>query len=104
MRVHEILRAWITATLKERMNLPVVRRIQQRAACRIPVTPGAAKLLVIRVNRSRKIGVNDEADVWLVDPQSECIGGDKEWDLVGHEPVLRFCAYRRLESAVVHPR
>src|SRR5262245_38356766 len=98
MRVHEILRAWKSATLEERMNPPVVRRIQQRAARRFPVAPSAAKLLVIRVDRSWKIGVNDKADVWLVDPQPECIRGDKERNLIGHEAVLRFCACRRLES------
>ena len=70
------------------MQLLVVLAIDQRAPCRLTVPAGAAELLIERLDRAREVGMNHEADVGLVDPQSEGIGRHHDRDLSAHEPVL----------------
>ncbi|MND01111.1 hypothetical protein D3C83_199650 [compost metagenome] len=52
------------ARIDEQFGYPLVGVAEeQHAASRLPVTPGASDLLVIRFQRIRDIRVNDEANV-----------------------------------------
>ena len=63
------------------------------------VAPGAADLLVVRLDAARQIGVEHVAHVRLVDPHPEGDGGDDDHTRLAHEHVLVLLA--RLG---VHPR
>ena len=65
----------------------------------MPVAPGAAGLLVVRLDGAGDVVVDDEPDVRLVDPHAEGVGRDGHRPRRVHEPLL--IAGARGE---VHPR
>src|SRR3954451_241792 len=67
----------------------------------VSIAPGATDLLVVGVDRVGEAGVEDEADVRLVDPHPEGGGGDDRLDLVVHEGVLQLAASLGTEAGVV---
>ena len=56
------------------LPLHVVRRVEQHAARRLPVPPGATRLLEIVLQRAGDVGVDHEAHVRLVDAHAEGVG------------------------------
>jgi hypothetical protein len=66
-----------------------------------PVAAGPSGLLIVRLHRARKVVVDHEADVALVDAKAERVGRDDRLELVGHEAVLRRLAVCRRHLAVV---
>ena len=48
---------------------------------RLPVAPGAADLLVVGLDRSRRREVDDRAHVGAVDAHAEGVGGDHDLEL-----------------------
>ena len=57
------------------LPLDVVAREEEDAAGGLPVTARAAGLLHVVLQRPGNVGMDDEADVRLVDPHAEGIGG-----------------------------
>ena len=70
-------------------------RVKQDAVARQPVAAGAPDLLVVALDRSRHVAVDDVADVRLVDPHPERDRRDHHVDLVARERVLGPVARRR---------
>src|SRR6185437_3461352 len=102
----------ILAAEKVRLHPAVLDAIEERASRWKPVAAGAAGLLIVRLDRSRKVIVDDEAKVLLVDAEAEGVGRDDRLELVGHESILRLLALRpaacrgraRSEAAVTAAR
>ena len=66
---------------------------------RRPVASRAANLLIVRLDASRQVGMEDIAHIRLVDAHPERDGGDHDHARLGHELVLV-----RLALRGVHPR
>ena len=69
----------------------------------LAVAARAAGLLIVRLDRARKVVVHDEAQVVLVDAEPERVGRDHRDDLVRHERVLHCLAIGRRHLAVIEP-
>ena len=54
----------------------------------VAVAPGAARLLVVGLDRLRQVVVDDEADIGLVDAESEGVGRDDDAQAIAGEGVL----------------
>jgi hypothetical protein len=65
------------------------------------IASGAADLLVEGFERAGQRGVDDGADVGLVDAHAEGDGGDDDFELAGLEGVLDALADARFEAGVV---
>ena len=91
----------IAAVEEEELDVAVLGQVEEHAARRLAVAAGAAGFLVVGLERARQVVVEDEADVRLVDPQAEGVGGDDRLELAGHEAVLAAFALPRGEAAVV---
>ena len=74
---------------------------EQQAARGLAVASGAARLLVVGLERLGHGGVADGAHVGLVDPHAEGVGGDDDLDLIGHEGALGAVAGLAVEAGVV---
>ena len=70
------------------LSLHIVRRIEEHATRRVAITPGAARLLKIILQRTRYVGVDDQPHVRLVDPHAEGVGGCDRAQLAGNEAAL----------------
>ena len=66
-----------------------------------PSRPGAARLLVVGLDRARDGLVADRPHVGLVDPHAERVGGDDHRRLAGHEPALDLRAALARQARVV---
>src|SRR5665213_1522095 len=58
------------------LNAFVFDSVEQCACCGRAITAGASGLLVIRLYRTRKVIVNYEPHILLVDTESECVRGN----------------------------
>src|SRR6476659_489950 len=70
------------------LNPAVFYAVEHGASCRQSIASRATGFLVIRFDRSRKVIMHHEANVLLVDSQTECIRRDDRLQLVNHERVL----------------
>ncbi len=68
------------------------------------VAAGAADLLPVGLDRARGVGVDDEADVGLVDAHAEGDGGDHHRFVLVEEPVEAVAAERLVEPGVIGAR
>ena len=91
----------IPAAEEEGLGPPFQPLGEEHAARRLAVPPGAPRLLVVRLQRARQVVVDDEADIRLVDPHAEGVGGHDHPQLAGHEAVLGPLALAGAELAVV---
>ncbi len=82
---------------------PVFRTIQQRRARRLPIPPGSARFLVIRLQRAGDGVVRDHSHVGAVDAHAERVGRDHDPRAAAHELVLRLLARIGRHPAVVEP-
>jgi len=69
---------------------PVVVAIEEHALAGPAVAPGAAYLLVIGGQATRRVEMHDEADVGLVDAHTEGDGSDYDSSRARHEAILDF--------------
>ena len=74
---------------------------EQKAPGRVAVSPGAAGLLVVGLERARDRRVADGPHVGLVDPHAERVRRDDHRDLATHEPLLGRRSHRAIEPCVV---
>ena len=88
---------------KELLRPRVRRGEQQRAARRLPVPPGATRLLIVGLDASRQLGMHDEPDVRLVDPHAEGVRGGDDVDAAGEKVVLHPRALFVRQPRVVAP-
>src|SRR5581483_843753 len=75
--------------------------IKQYGASRSLVASGAARLLVIALQRVGKVIVDHQPDVSLVDTHAERFGRYHHPALAIHEAALRFLALLRFQLAVI---
>jgi hypothetical protein len=100
----ENVRSGIRTGEEELLGPHVGRREEERATGGQAVASGAADLLVIRLERARHVGVRHEAQVALVDPHAEGVGGGDHLDAAREEIVLHAGALVVPQPAVVLPR
>ena len=82
----------------------VVRAVEQHRARRLPIASRPADLLVVGVDRRARLGVEDPADVVLVDAHAERDRRHHDARLAAHERVLRRVAHAPREPRVVRRR
>ena len=70
------------------LSLDIVGRVEQHTARRFPVTSGPARFLYIVFQRTRDIGMNDQAHIRLVDAHTEGVGGDDHPEATTDELLL----------------
>ena len=70
------------------LALHVLRRVEQHAASRLPVTSGPPSLLEVVLQRSGNVGVDNQPHVRLVDPHAEGVGGRDDPQLALDEALL----------------
>src|SRR5213594_4214420 len=70
-----------------RLHATVLDAIEHRARCGLTVSPSASRLLIVGLDGTRKVVVDDEANVRLVDPETKGVGGNHRLEPVGHEAV-----------------
>ena len=75
--------------------------VQQEHFGRLAVATGAARLLVVRLERARHRVMHDEAHVRLVDAHAERVGRDDRAHALVHERVLHLVAVRVVEPGVI---
>jgi hypothetical protein len=73
----------------------VGRAVEGHALGGFAVASGPADLLPVGLQRTGRIGVDDEADVGLVDPHAEGDGRDHDGPVLGEEPFQPFVAVVR---------
>ncbi len=79
-------------------------RVEEHAVGGDAVAPGAADLLVVRLERARHVAVDHVADVRLVDAHPERDRRDHDVAVVVAEGVLRAGPHVRLQPSVVGER
>ena len=77
---------------------------QEHAARRLPVAPGATRLLVVGLGRARQLVVHDQPHVALVDAHAERVGRHHDAHLVAHPGVLHLGALFVAEAGVIGAR
>src|SRR5207248_9860235 len=87
-----LLHVGILAAEKVRLHATVFDAIQHRARRGLAIASSAPGLLIVRLDASRKVIVNDEADVALVDAEAKCVRGNHRFEAIGHESVLHVLA------------
>ena len=75
--------------------------MHEDGAAGLAVATGAADLLVVAFEAPRQRGVDDGADVGLVDAHAEGDGGDDDLELAGEELLLHALAALGVEARVV---
>ena len=75
--------------------------VQQQAIGRETITAGAANLLIPGFHRAGNLGMDDEADVFLVDPHAERRRREHQRTTPLHELVLNAAAIVAVEVAVI---
>src|SRR5207237_4205220 len=78
----ELLPLLAGAAGEEAADRLVLGAVEDAGDGRLPVAPRPSHLLVVGVDRVGESGVEDEADVGLVDPHPEGGGGDDRLDFV----------------------
>ncbi len=79
-------------------------RVDEHALGLEAVAPGAARLLLIVLERLRRAGMHDEAHVGAVDPHPERHRGDDDVGVLVEEGVLIAAALAVAEAGMVRPR
>ena len=79
----------------------VAQPVREPHRGREPVTPRAARLLVVALDALGQVQVGDEAHVRFVDPHPERNGRDDDDALLPHEPHLGVVAHRGVQPRVV---
>ena len=82
----------------------VVDAVEGEGCRRQAVAPGAADLLVVRLDARRHVGVDDEAHVGLVDAHAEGDGRDHHHTVLAEEDILVVAAHRLVEAGMVGQR
>ena len=92
------------AELGERLHpelpLAILLRVEQHTLGLPPVTPGAAGLLQVVLQRARRVGVDDQPDVFLVNAHAEGVGGADDSGVAGEEFVLDALLLRGRQAGV----
>ncbi len=83
------------------MHLAVGVGVEEHRSRRLPVASGAADLLVVGLDAAGKRGVDDGADVGLVDAHAEGDGGDDDIELAREEVALDAFADAGFEAGVI---
>ncbi len=83
------------------LELPVAVGEQEDARRGPTVAAGAAGFLVVGFEGPRHVEVDHRANVGLVDPHAEGVGGDDDVGLALHEPLLRDGALLAADPRVV---
>ena len=91
----------VVALEEEVVHLAVGEGVEEHGARGIAVASCAADLLVVGLDGAGKSGVNDGADVGLVDAHAEGDGGDDDLELAGEEVALHALARGRVETGVI---
>src|SRR5664280_2188641 len=86
---------------EEPTQAKVFRPIEQHRLRQLAVPTGATDLLVVGVHRVGDVGMQDEADVRLVDAHAERGGGHHDVQAADHEPGLDRVAVGRAHARVV---
>ena len=86
---------------EELVNFAVGVAVEKDGAAGETVATGAADLLVEGFDGGGERGVDDGADVGLVDSHSEGDGGDDDFELSGLEVVLHALADAGVEAGMV---
>ncbi len=97
----EIGGGWVVALEEELVHLAVGVGVEQDGAGGEAVAAGAADLLVEGFDRGGESGVDDGADVGLVDAHAEGDGGDDDFERAGLEGGLDALAGGGFEAGVV---
>ena len=79
----------------------VGRAVQGDAVGGLAVAARAADLLPIGLQRAGRVGVDDEADIGLVDPHAEGDGRDHHGPVLGQEPLQPAVAVAGLHAGVI---
>ena len=91
----------VVALEEELVHLAVGEGVEQDGARGLAVAAGAADLLVVALDGAGQRGVDDGADVGLVDAHAEGDGGDDDFELAGEEVALDALAGGGVEAGVV---
>ena len=91
----------VVALEEEVVHLAVGEGVEEHRAGGLAVTSGAADLLVELLNRAGERGVDDGADIGLVDAHAEGDGRDDDFELAREEVALDAFARGGVETGVV---
>jgi len=91
----------VVALEKEVVHLAVGEGVEEDGAGWLAIASGAADLLVVLLDGTGKCGVDDSADVRLVDAHAEGDGGDDDLEFSGEELALDTLASDWVEAGVV---
>jgi len=75
--------------------------VHEECAAGCAITAGATNLLVVAFERAGEAGVNDGADVGLVDAHAKGDGGDDDFELAGLESALHALASFSIKAGVI---
>src|SRR5713226_6788548 len=96
--------AWASTSPMSASSSISTRRRAWRLITRKPVAPGAAGFLVISLQALRRVEMDDEADIGLVDAHAEGDRRDDDDALLLEEAVLVALPRRRLEPGMIGQR
>jgi len=82
----------------------VAHAVERERVRRQPVAAGAADLLVVALDIGGQVGVEDEADIGLVDPHAEGDGGDDDDAILLQKRILVARANGGVQSRVIRQR
>src|SRR6185503_12417024 len=86
---------------ERQLRAAILRPVEERCPRRLAVTPGASRLLIVGVERSGHVVVDDEADVLLVDAHAEGVGRHHRLHAAAHEALVILAALAPPEAAVI---
>ncbi len=94
--LHALVRRALLFTQRQAADGPteIAGIVETDAGCRLAVAAGPADLLPVGFQRRRRIGVDDEAHIGLVDTHAEGDGRDHDPRLAGEkgfQPLLAHC-------------
>ncbi len=89
---------------EEVVHLAVGEGVQKHGSGRIAVSPGSSDLLVVGFYRSGESGVDDAANVSLVDSHAKGDGGNNDLELAREEVALNPFAGRGIEAGMIGRR
>ena len=91
----------IIALEEEIVGVAVGVGMHQQRAAGLAIAPGPPDFLVVTLNASRQCGVDDGADVGLVNPHAESDRGHDDFQLARQEILLHLLAALGVEPRVI---
>ena len=83
-------------------DLQIARGVKSVSAGELTVATATADFLEVVFEIGADLGVDDEANMRLIDAHTESVGGDDNWGLTGDKFVLNALALGFVETAVVN--